>query len=194
MKRVLRPAAFLDRDGVIIEDVGYPHREDQIRFMPGALEGLRRLQVAGYLLIVVTNQSGIARGFFSEEHYHSFAGVLDRRLQDEGVQIDKTYYCPHHPGGIVSQYACVCRCRKPEPGMLLSAMGEFEIDMAQSVIVGDRLSDLQAGLAAGVGNRYLIRSHVQAVYPNGLGTELPDVGLPPGLGVTIDSLIDISLV
>jgi D-glycero-D-manno-heptose 1,7-bisphosphate phosphatase len=153
-----RKAAFIDRDGVIIEDRGYVHRPADLRFITGSERALRALRAAGYLLVVITNQSGIARGLFSEEQYHQFDAHMRERLLSSGVQLDSVLYCPHLPDAPLEQYRRDCECRKPRAGMLQSARASLGVDMSQSILVGDRISDLQAGRAAGVGRCFLVRS------------------------------------
>jgi D-glycero-D-manno-heptose 1,7-bisphosphate phosphatase len=116
------------------------------------------LQAAGYLLIVVTNQSGIARGMFSVDQYQRFEQHMADELESEGVKFDGVYFCPHHEGGAVKEFAIACECRKPGPGMLKQAIADFHIDVAQSLLIGDKYSDIEAGRAAGVRRCYLVRS------------------------------------
>lgn len=142
-------AVFLDKDGTLIEDVPYNVDPERIRLTPGAGEGLAALAAAGYLLIVVSNQSGVAHGYFAEEDL----GAVERRLREllgeQGVKLDGFYHCPHHPKGRVARYAIACSCRKPQPGLILCAAEERDIDLAQSWLVGDILNDIEAGRAAG---------------------------------------------
>ena len=120
-----KPAIFLDRDGVINEDTGYVSQVDDFHFLPGAIEAMQLLKKKGYLLIVVTNQSGIARGYFSEDDFMNLTEWMDWSLADRDVDLDGIYFCPHHP-----DHGAPCDCRKPEPGMLLLAQQELGIDMA----------------------------------------------------------------
>jgi D-glycero-D-manno-heptose 1,7-bisphosphate phosphatase len=153
-----RKAAFIDRDGVIIEDRGYLYRTCDLEFIAGSEQALRRLQAAGYLLVVITNQSGIARGLFSESDYHRFDAYMRERLLQAGVQLDSVQYCPHLPDAVIEKYRRDCECRKPRAGMLQSARTALGIDMSQSILIGDRASDLQAGRAAGVGRCFIVHS------------------------------------
>jgi D-glycero-D-manno-heptose 1,7-bisphosphate phosphatase len=155
---VAERAVFLDRDGVITVDHGYVHRVDQFRFVPGSAQALRLLQGDGWRLVVVTNQSGIARGLYSLDDYEHFTEHLRAELRAVGVQLDAVYRCPHLPDAAVAAYRLACDCRKPSPGMLLRAAHELSLDLGASVMVGDRLSDVQAGRAAGVGRCVLVRS------------------------------------
>jgi D-glycero-D-manno-heptose 1,7-bisphosphate phosphatase len=145
-------AAFLDRDGVINVNHGYVHSWEDFQFMPDALEGMRRLQAAGFKLIVVTNQSGIARGYYSEAQYHALTARWVREAAEvAGVNIAAVYHCPHHPDGLVPELRQACGCRKPQPGMILQAQRDHDLDLPASVLFGDALTDLQAAKAAGVG-------------------------------------------
>ena len=151
-----RPAAFLDRDGVLIVDSGYPHRPDQLVLIPGAAEAVRRLNQAGYLAVVVTNQSGVARGLFSEERMHAFNRMLVRKLAAGGGRIGAVYACPFHAEAQVEQYRHPDHPdRKPNPGMLLKAMAEHDQDPTRSLMIGDQPSDMEAARRAGVvGHRF----------------------------------------
>jgi heptosyltransferase-2 len=139
------PAAFLDRDGTIIEDPGYLGDPDKIRFLPGAHDALRALRAAGYRLIVVTNQAGVARGLISEADVQRVNDRLQTLLADAGVPVDGVYYCPHHPEAGTPEYRRDCPCRKPGPGMVERACRDFRLALGRSVIIGDHLSD--AGVA-----------------------------------------------
>lgn len=153
-----RKAAFIDRDGVLNEERAFVHRIEDFVFLPGAVEALRVLQTAGYLLVVITNQSGIARGLYSEADYLALTAHMRERLQAAGVGLDAVEYCPHLVDAPVERYRVDCDCRKPRPGMLKRAIEALEIDPAASVLVGDRLSDIQAGRAVGVGQCFLVRT------------------------------------
>jgi len=154
----MQRAVFLDRDGVINVDHGYTHRVEDFQFIAGSPEALARLQAAGWRLVVVTNQSGIARGLFSNDDYERFTAHMRAELRAAGVQLDAVLHCPHLPDATVVAYRQACDCRKPGVGMLLRAARELSLDLAASVIVGDRLSDVQAGRSAGVGRCMLVRS------------------------------------
>jgi D-glycero-D-manno-heptose 1,7-bisphosphate phosphatase len=151
-----RPALFLDRDGVINEEIGYLHRVEDFRFLPGALEACRRFHEGGYLLVVVTNQAGIAHGHYSESDFHDLTRWMCAKFLESGAPLAAVYYCPHHPNGSVAKFRTVCDCRKPEPGLILKARNYLSIDLRQSVLVGDKPSDILAGQAAGVGRCYLV--------------------------------------
>ena len=151
-------AAFIDRDGVLNEERVYVHRIEDFVLLPGAVEALRALRAAGYRRVVVTNQSGIARGLYTEAQYQRFTSQVRERLQAEGVTLDAIEFCPHLPDAPLPEYRRECECRKPAPGMLLKAIHALDIDPAVSFLVGDKLSDVQAGRAAGVGRCFLVRT------------------------------------
>jgi len=155
-----RKAAFIDRDGVINVDQGFLHRIEQFEFLPGAIPGLQRLQSAGYLLVVITNQSGIGRGLYTEADYQRLTAHMQQLLADAGVQLAAVEHCLHLPDAPIARYRIACDCRKPLPGMLLRAAAALGVDMAPSILVGDRASDIQAGRSAGVGRCWLVRSGV----------------------------------
>jgi D-glycero-D-manno-heptose 1,7-bisphosphate phosphatase len=155
---VVNRAVFLDRDGVITVDHGYVHRVEDFRLVHGSAQAMKLLQADGWRLVVVTNQSGIARGLYTPEQYEHFTAHLRSELAAAGVRLDAVLSCPHLPDAAVAAYRLACSCRKPAPGMLLRAADELALDLAASVIVGDRLSDVQAGRAAGVGRCVLVRS------------------------------------
>ena len=152
------PAIFLDRDGTLNVDSGYVHEIDDFQFIDGTIEALQQLKAMGYALVVVTNQSGIARGMFTEDTFMRLTEWMDWSLADRDVDFDGIYFCPHHPEAAVEEYRQVCDCRKPQPGMLLQAQQELNIDMAASYMVGDKPEDMQAAIAAGVGTKVLVRT------------------------------------
>ena len=153
-----RRAAFIDRDGVLNEERAFVHRIEDFVFLPGAIEALRALERAGYRRVVVTNQSGIARGLYTEADYQRLTDQVRERLRGEGVTLDAIEYCPHLADAPLAQYRRACECRKPAPGMLLKAIRALDLDPAGSFLVGDRLTDVQAGRAAGIGRCFLVRT------------------------------------
>ena len=153
----MNKAIFLDRDGTLNLDHGYVHEIDQFEFIEGSIEALKQLKAMGYLLVLVTNQSGIARGYFSEEAFLQLTEWMDWSLADRGVDLDGIYYCPHHPEG-QGEFRQDCDCRKPKAGMLLQGIKELNIDPKQSIMIGDKIEDLMAGKAAGMGQNILVRT------------------------------------
>ena len=150
-------AVFLDRDGTINVDYGYVHQIDDFHFIDGVIDALLQLKKKGYLLVLVTNQSGIARGYFSEEQFLQLTEWFDWSLADRGVDFDGIYYCPHHPEG-QGEYREDCDCRKPKAGMFTQAIADLNIDPSQSIMVGDKLEDLLAAENAGVKTKILVRT------------------------------------
>ena len=145
----LRPAVFLDRDGVLIEDAHYVGTPARTRLLPGAAEAVAALNRAGWAVVVVTNQAGVARGYFPAAAVEAVHAFLAEQLAGYGARIDGFYFCPHHPEGDVAEYRARCECRKPAPGMLRAAAADLGLDPARSWMVGDRETDLEAGAAAG---------------------------------------------
>ena len=150
-------ALFLDRDGVVNEDRAYVSKIEDFVFIPGIFPFLRCAQDKGYLLIIVTNQAGIARGYYSENDYHILTAWMLHQFEIQGITIQAVYYCPHHPKCGIGDYKVDCSCRKPNPGMLLRGMEEFGVDMSKSVLIGDKDSDLEAGRRAAVGKLLLLK-------------------------------------
>lgn len=151
-------AAFIDRDGVVNEELDYVYRTEDFHVLPGVVEGLRLLQGRGWKLVVVTNQAGIARGLYTEADYQHLTAHMRALFAAQGITLDGVYHCPHHPDHGVGAYRIDCRCRKPRPGMLLQAAADLGLDLAESVIVGDKQSDLEAGRAAGLAACVLVES------------------------------------
>jgi D-glycero-D-manno-heptose 1,7-bisphosphate phosphatase len=156
----MKTAVFLDRDGTIIEDGGYIASPEEVRLLPGAVEGMRKLADAGYLLVLVSNQSGLARGLFDEEALNSVHARLEGLLSEGGARLDGSYYCPYlaGPEAVVEAYRCESDLRKPKPGMLLQASKEMDIDSPRSWMIGNSLADVLAGQAAGCGTILLCES------------------------------------
>jgi D-glycero-D-manno-heptose 1,7-bisphosphate phosphatase len=169
-------ALFLDRDGVLNEEVGYLYRSEDVRWVEGALSLGRTAMKLGYKLIVVTNQSGIARGLYSERDFHALMEWMRAELGRERVVLEAVYFCPYHPEGL-GIYRCEHEDRKPGPGMLLRAQREHGLDLGRSVLVGDRCSDVAAANAAGLRQAFLLR-----------GTEAEPC---PGDSIAIDSLDEV---
>jgi D,D-heptose 1,7-bisphosphate phosphatase len=154
----MKRAAFLDRDGVINCDRGYVHRWENFELLPGVLDAASRLASAGWTLVVVTNQSGIARGYYTEDAYLELTRRMTDAFARQGAPLAAVYHCPHHPAGRIAALAIGCDCRKPAPGLLLRARDELGLSLPDSVMVGDKPSDVLAARAAGVGRAFLIRS------------------------------------
>ncbi len=145
-----RPAVFFDRDGVLNRDIGYAYLPDQIEWVDGAVESIRAANAAGYYVFVVTNQAGVARGLYTEQHIKDLHSWMAAELAKHGAKIDAFAYCPHHPDAGSGPLTRDCDCRKPKPGMLLELMARYDIDVAKSFLVGDKDSDVEAAQAAGV--------------------------------------------
>jgi D-glycero-D-manno-heptose 1,7-bisphosphate phosphatase len=178
----MRRAVFLDRDGTLIEESGYLDRLERLIFFPFSVDAVRVLNRAGFAIVIVTNQAGIARGivkesFVAEAHRH----IADR-IEAGGATIDGFYYCPHYPTGVIETYRSACDCRKPQPGMLLRAAKDLDLDLPRSFVVGDKWHDLAAGLAVGA-RGVLVRT--------GLGRTdeaAPEAGTTPA--AIVDNLMD----
>ncbi|GIW70603.1 MAG: D,D-heptose 1,7-bisphosphate phosphatase [Planctomycetota bacterium] len=146
----MRPAAFLDRDGTLNRDTDFVGGPEEVELLPGAAEAVRRLRAAGFVPVVVSNQSGVARGYFDERTVRAVNRRLGELLAAAGAPIELWYWCPHLPEGRDPRYAVACDCRKPAPGLLLRAAREHALDLARSVAIGDRERDIEAARAAGV--------------------------------------------
>lgn len=145
----MRPAVFLDRDGTLIEEVGYLDRLDLLELYPFAADAIRLLNRAGYVTVVVTNQGGIGRGVIDEAFLQRVHDTIDQRLAAGRARIDRYYFCPHHPDAITPELRRTCSCRKPAPGMIEQACRDLSIDPTRSVMIGDRHVDVMAGADAG---------------------------------------------
>lgn len=153
-KPEMRPAIFLDRDGTLNEEVGYAGRAEDFHIYPFAAAAVRRVNEAGWAAVLVTNQAGVAKGYFPEENIGALHRILAEHLAAAGAHLDGIYYCPHHPQGTVAGYGGACACRKPAPGMLRQAERELGIDLGRSWVIGDRRLD--AALAHAVGARAVL--------------------------------------
>jgi D-glycero-D-manno-heptose 1,7-bisphosphate phosphatase len=156
----VKRALFLDRDGVINEDRRYVHRIEDFHFIDGIFDICRAAIEAGMVIIVVTNQAGIGRGFFTEQQFRALTDWMNARFADQGVTIDQIYYCPHHPVYGIGHYKLDCLCRKPNPGMILRARDDHGICLQNSILIGDKEWDIVAAKAAGVGTTVLISGKV----------------------------------
>ncbi|MDG6218103.1 MAG: D-glycero-beta-D-manno-heptose 1,7-bisphosphate 7-phosphatase [Candidatus Thermoplasmatota archaeon] len=156
----MRRTIFLDRDGVITEDPPhYAHRIDQLKLIPRTGEAIRMLNEMDYLVIVVSNQSGVARGYYHETDIECFNDEMIRQLAHNRAHIDAIYYCPHHPEAKIAEYRVACWCRKPKPGMLQQAAEEHHINLNESYIIGDKRSDIEAGRRAGCRGILVLTGH-----------------------------------
>lgn len=178
----MNKAVFLDRDGVINIDFGYTSKADEFNFYEGVFAACRRFQTLGYKLIVVTNQSGIARGYYTEVDFEHLCDWMVGRFLEEGVDITGVYHCPHHATEGRGEYRIDCDCRKPKPGMLLAAAKEHDIDLSQSIMIGDKITDMEAGRAAGVKKCILIHE-----------TPTPDLTMHSAVDDTAKSLVHVRI-
>ncbi|HSR53822.1 MAG TPA: D-glycero-beta-D-manno-heptose 1,7-bisphosphate 7-phosphatase [Acidobacteriota bacterium] len=142
-------AVFLDRDGTVMEDVGYLDNPDRVAIFEEAIEAISALREAGFKIVIVTNQSGLARGLFTEKTLNDIHDTLRAAFQHQGAPLDGIYYCPHHPQAQVARFRRHCNCRKPEPGLLRRAAEQLEIDLGRSYMIGDKVADVIAGHRAG---------------------------------------------
>jgi D-glycero-D-manno-heptose 1,7-bisphosphate phosphatase len=165
------PAVFLDRDGTINEQMGYINHVSRFVMLPGTVQAVRLLNTNGYLTIVVSNQSGVARGYFPIELVDQVHRQMISQLAGQDARIDGVFFCPHHPDGVVSEYAVSCECRKPKPGLIEKARRQFDIDMSGSFVVGDQCKDIE--LAAQCGMPGILvrtgygRGEIEYVLPHG---------------------------
>jgi len=167
----LSRAVFMDRDGTINEEVGYLSRLEQMKLFPRSAEAIRMLNGKGIKVVVVTNQSGVARGYFGEDFVFEAHAFLQEQLRQEKAFIDAFYYCPHHPTEGTLPYRQVCSCRKPEAGMLLQASRDLHIDLVRSYMVGDMMKDVKAGKKAGT-KGILVKTGY------GAGEKMDDIPVP----------------
>jgi D,D-heptose 1,7-bisphosphate phosphatase len=169
-----RRAVFIDRDGTLNEEVGYLDRLDRLRILPGVVEAVRALRAGGFKIVVITNQSGIARGFFTEGFIQALHAEIQGQLSRQGAPLDGFYVCPHHPTEGKEPYRRVCACRKPEPGLLLRAAEEMGIALRRSFMVGDMLKDVETAERAGAGGILVKTGYGQAML-----AELPRSAIRP---------------
>lgn len=168
----VRPAAFLDRDGVLNEDHGYTHRVDDLAWMPGAREAIRLLNDRGYRVIVVTNQAGVARGFYDEDAIGTFHAGMQAQLAEAGAFVDAFYHCPYHADGKVPAYTVEDHPdRKPNPGMILRALKDWHVDKDKSFLIGDKPSDMEAARRAGLPGHLYTGGNLQALVSDIIGPE-----------------------
>lgn len=187
-----RPAIFIDRDGVVIELVEYLNRPEQVVLIPGVADAMAGLNRIGIPVVMVTNQSAVARGLLTETGLAEVHGRLHALLAERGARIDGVYYCPHHPDFGEWPYRCACECRKPSPGMLLQAAEELGIDLSRSAFIGDNATDIEAGNRARVGHTILVRTgHGRAAEAVLAGSPYQPSIICPNVVSAIDAARDI---
>ena len=152
----MRKVLFLDRDGVINIDHGYLYKPEQFEFIDGVFEGCRQFQQAGFDIAIITNQSGIGRGYYTESDFAKLTQWMVAEFNNQHINILDVKYCPHHPEKANPKYLKVCECRKPAPGMLLEVINQHQVDPKMSIMVGDKPSDMQAAINAGIATKYLV--------------------------------------
>lgn len=152
-------AVFLDRDGTINEEVGYLDREEKLKILPAAFEAVRLVNQNGFKAVVVSNQSGIARGLFTEDFVRTINNRIAAAMVEKGAVIDRFYYCPHHPSEGLDPYRKICNCRKPEPGLLLQAAADLNLDLSGSYMIGDHLRDIETARRAGAKGILVMTGH-----------------------------------
>ena len=168
---ILQKAVFLDRDGVINKDTGYISKCEDFIFLDSVHKALKLFAKAGYKLVLITNQSGIARGLFKENEFLNICSFMTSSLAENDIFFDEIYYCPHHPEAKIEEFRVKCNCRKPEIGMIRKAENDLGINLKESVIIGDKISDLQAGFDSGISTRYLISKDLKNFSKNQLVTK-----------------------
>ena len=153
-------ALFLDRDGVINQDHGYTFKVSDLTILDGVIEGLQSIRYLEYKIIIITNQSGIARGLFEVAEFHDYMKKLIELLAESGIMVCDYFYCPHHVEGVIAEFTKSCECRKPEPGLIIQAKNKYDFDLSHSVLIGDKESDILAGKNAGISSNILITDGV----------------------------------
>ena len=174
-------AIFLDRDGVINKEVNYLHKIKDFEFTEGCIEALKTLQSHGYLLFIITNQAGIGRGYYTEDDFHQLNNWMLTELTKHDVTITEVRFCPHHPEQGIGKYKLNCECRKPKTGLITPLIEKYNIDTSKSILIGDKMSDIEAGYAAKISTLILVRS----------GHELP-CNIPPLVGGVYENLADVA--
>ena len=155
----MKKALFLDRDGVVNKEKNYLYEIEDFEFINGVFEACKYFQDKGYLIIIITNQAGIARGKYTEKDFLKLTNWMLKEFKKQNIKITKVYYCPHHP-----DFNVECNCRKPNPGMILEAKKEFDIDLNQSILVGDKNSDIETGIKVGIKSNFLITTGHKITY------------------------------
>jgi D-glycero-D-manno-heptose 1,7-bisphosphate phosphatase len=186
----LRPAVFLDRDGTLIEEVNYLAKPEQVRLLPGAGEAVCRLNRLGIPVVVVTNQAGVARGYFPESRIAEVHARLDELLGAASAVIDAYYVCPHHPDAVIANYRVSCACRKPNPGLMERAALDLRLDLPGSCMIGDKLSDLEAGIRAGCPSVLVRTGYGAKLDPDSIPRQWKVLGIVNALPSAIDLWLD----
>jgi len=186
MKTDKTKAVFLDRDGTLVDEVGFLSREEDIKILPNTVEAIKLLRELGYLLVVVSNQSGVARGFLTEQRVMELNEEIFRKLEASNARPDMFFYCPHHPDATVDIYRVECECRKPKPGMIAMAQELIDIDLSRSISIGDKISDVQMCkkqggkgilVLTGYGKSELQKAGGEGVEPDFVAGDLLDAAL-----------------
>ena len=180
-----QPAFFFDRDGTLIQEKNYLSDLSDIAFFPSVAQTLKRITALGYKLIVITNQSGVARGYFNEEFVQKVHRLLNQVLEKDQIQIDDFFYCPHHPSEGNAPYVQDCKCRKPNPGLIFEAQKKYDLDLENSYMVGDKLCDIQLAKNAGV-NGVFVRTGTQ---PKDEEKKIIGLGLTPLMISSLNELL-----
>ena len=155
---LMNRALFLDRDGVINQDNGYTFKTSDLTILDGVIEGLKAIEHLKYKIIIITNQSGIARGLFKVNEFHEYMKNLTDILAENGILVCDYFYCPHHIDGVVEELAISCECRKPEPGMIIQAKKKYNLDLSRSILIGDKETDIMAGRNASLYANILVNA------------------------------------
>ncbi|MER3427533.1 MAG: D,D-heptose 1,7-bisphosphate phosphatase [Pyrinomonas sp.] len=186
----LRCAVFIDRDGTLSEEVGYINHPSRFRLFPFAAKAIRRLNEAGWLAVLVTNQAGVARGYFTEDLLLEVHRMLQDALEKQGAHLDAIYYCPHHPAAGKPPYKLDCDCRKPKPGLIHRAARELEIDLQRSWMIGDRYSDVELARNAGVRAAFVLTGYGlgEWEYQRDQWKQMPDL-VAADLGEAVERII-----
>lgn len=190
-----RAAIFFDRDGTLNEEVGYAGSLDRFHIYPFAAEAVRRVNQAGLLAILITNQAGVARGYFPESAVHDLYAALQKHLAAHGAFLDAMYYCPHHPEAGVGEYLQVCNCRKPRPGLLQQAARDFHLDLTTCALVSDRAVDIDMAQCLGLSTALVLTGYGQRDHEHlqGNGSPMPNVVAPDALAA-VDQILSRRLV